>query len=106
MFVEAKLPTVSNMTEQVEQKNRTNVALKYPIGMMLLFLMTILIPVEFVIKLLVEIFNKNLKSAKDLTLEVPKSHGPAVAGTYPMRLQNKNAEKQLLWLEVKVILTT
>ena len=69
------------MTEQVEQKTRTNTALKYRLGMMLLFLMTILIPVEFVIKLLVEIFNKNLKSAKDLTLEVHES-GSAVAGTY------------------------
>jgi ATP-dependent Clp protease adaptor protein ClpS len=49
-------------------------------------------PVEFVIKLLVEIFNKNLKSAKDLTLEIHES-GSAVAGTYSYEIaEQKCAE--------------
>ena len=69
------------MTEQVEQKTRTNVALKYPPRYDVIIFNDDFTPVEFVIKLLVEIFNKNLKSAKDLTLEVHES-GSAVAGTY------------------------
>tara|TARA_B100000902_G_scaffold34893_1_gene41974 strand:- start:63659 stop:63961 length:303 start_codon:yes stop_codon:yes gene_type:complete len=69
------------MTEQVEQKTRTNVGLKYPPRYDVIIFNDDFTPVEFVIKLLVEIFNKNLKSAKDLTLEVHES-GSAVAGTY------------------------
>ena len=69
------------MTEQVEQKTRTNVALKYPPRYDVIIFNDDFTPVEFVIKLLVEIFNKNLKSAKDLTLEIHES-GSAVAGTY------------------------
>ena len=80
------------MTEQVEQKTRTNVALKYPPRYDVIIFNDDFTPVEFVIKLLVEIFNKNLKSAKDLTLEIHES-GSAVAGTYSYEIaEQKCAE--------------
>ena len=79
---------VNNMTEQVEQKTRTNVALKYPPRYDVIIFNDDFTPVEFVIKLLVEIFNKNLKSAKDLTLEIHES-GSAVAGTTEKNILGK-----------------
>tara|TARA_B110000444_G_C18784031_1_gene568951 strand:+ start:821 stop:1120 length:300 start_codon:yes stop_codon:yes gene_type:complete len=65
--------------EAVKTKNATE--LKYPPRYDVIVFNDDYTPVEFVIKLLVEIFNKNVETAKNLTLTVHE-HGQAVAGTY------------------------
>ena len=65
--------------EAVKTKNATE--LKYPPRYDVIVYNDDYTPVEFVIKMLVEIFNKNVETAKNLTLTVHE-HGQAVAGTY------------------------
>jgi ATP-dependent Clp protease adaptor protein ClpS len=65
--------------EAVKTKNATE--LKYPPRSDVIVFNDDYTPVEFVIKMLVEIFNKNVETAKNLTLTVHE-HGQAVAGTY------------------------
>jgi len=45
-------------------------------------------PMDFVIKLLVEIFNKGIKDAKELTMKV-HNEGQAIAGSYNNEIANQ-----------------
>ena len=51
-------------------------------------------PVEFVIKFLVEIFNKNVDTAKELTMTIHE-HGQAVAGTYNFEIAEQKTTEAL-----------
>ena len=62
-------------------KQKTAVELRYPPRFDVIIFNDDYTPVEFVIKLLVEIFNKNVDTAKELTMTIHE-HGQAVAGTY------------------------
>ena len=49
-------------------------------------------PMEFVIKLLIEVFNKNINTAKDVTMQI-HSNDTAVAGSYNFEIvEQKCAE--------------
>ena len=76
--------TVNNMSrEQIKTQVRTE--LKYPSRFNVIVINDDFTPMDFVIRILVEIFNKNLETAKDITLLV-HNKGSAVAGTYNLEI--------------------
>ena len=66
---------------QEEVKTRPGTELRYPGRYNVVIFNDDFTPVEFVIKLLVEIFNKDVNTAKALTQEV-HTHGSSIVGTY------------------------
>ena len=71
LFVEAKLPTVNKAMTKEAVKTRTNTQLEYPRYNVIYN--DDYTPTEFVIKLLIEVFNKNITTAKEITME-PQQH--------------------------------
>jgi len=79
------------MTQEAT-KTRTKTQLTYPQRFNVIIFNDDFTPMEFVIKLLVEVFNKNVTSAKELTMEV-HNNGQAVAGNYNFEIaEQKCAE--------------
>jgi ATP-dependent Clp protease adaptor protein ClpS len=62
-------------------KTRTSTELRYPGRYNVVIYNDDYTPVEFVIKMLVEVFNKDVNTAKSLTQEI-HSQGASIAGTY------------------------
>ena len=62
-------------------KTRATTELRYPPRYDVIVFNDDYTPVDFVIRLLVEIFNKNVETAKEVTMQVHE-HGQGVAGTY------------------------
>ena len=86
-------------------KTRATTKLEYPNRYNVIIYNDDYTPMEFVIKLLIEVLNKNLKTAKDITMEI-HNNTSAVAGNYNFEIiAEKNPMKQLLLLEQMVILT-
>ena len=75
-------------------KQKTAVELRYPPRYDVIIFNDDYTPVEFVIKLLVEIFNKNVDTAKELTMTVHE-HGQAVAGTYNFEIAEQKTTEAL-----------
>lgn len=72
------------------------VILKYPNRFKVIVLNDDYTPMEFVIKLLVEIFHKKLESAKDITLEIHET-GQAVVGYYNLEIaEQKTTEATVM----------
>jgi|TARA_B100001094_G_scaffold138327_1_gene133925 ATP-dependent Clp protease adaptor protein ClpS len=65
--------------QQTKTKVRTE--LRYPSNYNVIIFNDDFTPMDFVIRILVEIFNKNLNTAKDQTMLV-HNKGSAIAGTY------------------------
>ena len=62
-------------------KTRTSTELRYPGRYNVVIYNDDYTPVEFVIKMLVEVFNKDVNTAKSLTQEI-HSQGASIVGTY------------------------
>ena len=75
-------------------KQKTAVELRYPPRYDVIIFNDDYTQVEFVIKLLVEIFNKNVDTAKELTMTVHE-HGQAVAGTYNFEIAEQKTTEAL-----------
>lgn len=75
-------------------KSKTTVELRYPPRYDVLIFNDDYTPVEFVIKMLVEIFNKNVDTAKELTMTIHE-HGQAVAGTYNYEIAEQKTTEAL-----------
>ena len=75
-------------------KQKTAVELRYPPRYDVIIFNDEYTPVEFVIKLLVEIFNKSVDTAKELTITVHE-HGQAVAGTYNFEIAEQKTTEAL-----------
>ena len=75
-------------------KQKTAVELRYPPRFDVIIFNDDYTPVEFVIKLLVEIFNKNVDTAKELTMTI-HDHGQAVAGTYNFEIAEQKTTEAL-----------
>ena len=75
-------------------KQKTAVELRYPPRFDVIIFNDDYTPVEFVIKLLVEIFNKNVDTAKELTMTIHE-HGQAVAGTYNFEIAKQKTTEAL-----------
>jgi ATP-dependent Clp protease adaptor protein ClpS len=51
-------------------------------------------PMEFVVQILIEIFNKSLEEAQDLTMQV-HDNGKAIAGTYNRELSEQKKSESV-----------
>jgi len=80
--------------EQIGSKTKTE--LSYPGRYNVVFLNDDATPMEFVIQLLIEIFNKNLESATEITQHV-HTNGRGVAGTYHLEVaEQKHSEAVMI----------
>lgn len=52
-------------------------------------------PMEFVIQLLIEIFNKNIEDAKHITMQIHEE-GKAIAGTYSFEIAEQKTSECLV----------
>jgi ATP-dependent Clp protease adaptor protein ClpS len=67
--------------EQTKTGVRSTTRLQYPSKYNVIFHNDDYTPMEFVISLLVEIFDRNLEQAKEITMQIHEK-GQSVAGTY------------------------
>lgn len=77
-------------------KTSTKTELKFPNRYNVVFNNDDMTPMDFVIQLLIEVFNKNLEQATNITMQV-HTNGKGIAGTYSFELaEQKQGEAQLL----------
>lgn len=69
--------------------------LKYPDRFNVVIINDDYTPMEFVIKLLLEIFNKNIEQAKQLTIEIHEK-GKAIAGSYNQEIGEQKVQEVTL----------
>ena len=70
----------------------TKTEITYPNRYNVMFINDDFTPMDFVVQLLIEVFNKTLDQAKDITLQIHEK-GKGVAGTYNFELaEQKKAE--------------
>jgi ATP-dependent Clp protease adaptor protein ClpS len=80
-------------TEQTSTKTTTTVA--YPDRFSVIIFNDDFTPMDFVIQLLIEIFNRNLDEAKDITLTIHEK-GQAIAGTYMHELAEQKLSEAIM----------
>jgi len=73
----------------------TQTKLAYPQRYNVVFLNDDYTPVAFVIHLLIEIFNKDIERAQDITMEVHE-HGKAVVGTYSYEVAEQKVHESTI----------
>ena len=73
----------------------TRADIKYPERYNVVILNDDFTPMEFVIHLLVEVFNKNLQQAKDITIQVHEQ-GKGVAGTYNFEVAEQKVQESTI----------
>lgn len=79
---------------QQSTKNKTKLA--YPDMFNVIFLNDNFTPMDFVIQLLVEVFDKDIEQAKDITLDIHEK-GRGIAGTYNFEIaEQKTQESQII----------
>ena len=74
---------------------REKVEIKFPDRFNVVILNDDFTPMEFVVKLLIEIFNKNLNEATDLMLKIHED-GKAIAGSYGVEIAEQKREESTL----------
>jgi ATP-dependent Clp protease adaptor protein ClpS len=81
---------------ETKTQNKSRTKLKYPSRFNVVFHNDDYTPMEFVIHLLIEVFNKNIEQAKEITLAI-HTEGRAIAATYSLEIaQQKTHESSLL----------
>mgnify|MGYP000025700055 CR=1 FL=1 len=81
---------------QTKTEIRTQAGISYPNRYNVVIWNDDFTPMEFVIQLLVEVFNRSLDQASDITMEIHQS-GKAVAGTYSKEIaEQKSHEANLI----------
>jgi len=80
---------------QTQTQNRTDTEIVYPNRYKVLFLNDDFTPMDFVIQLLVEIFNKSLDQAHDITMEIHNS-GSGIAGVYSLEIAEQKTHEALI----------
>jgi|TARA_B110000971_G_C20038938_1_gene516307 ATP-dependent Clp protease adaptor protein ClpS len=73
------------MSAQTQFATKTDTDIKYPNRYNVLLINDDYTPMEFVIQLLIEIFNQNLDQAKDIMVNVHE-HGKGIAGMYGLEI--------------------
>jgi|TARA_B110000483_G_C18100076_1_gene505467 ATP-dependent Clp protease adaptor protein ClpS len=66
---------------QTKSQTRERTQLSYPKQWNVIFMNDDYTPMEFVIQLLIEVFNKDLEKSKQITMQIHQE-GSSVAGTY------------------------
>jgi len=80
---------------RAKSKTIQRVELKYPDRFNVIILNDDFTPMDFVIKLIIEVFNKNIEQAKDLTVKVHKD-GKAIVGTYNQEIGEQKVNEVTL----------
>ena len=84
------------MASSTATKKETSTEIKYPSMFEVILYNDDFTPMDFVVELLIEIFNKNISEAKDIMLRV-HSQGSALAGIYSKEIaEQKTAEATAL----------
>lgn len=81
-------------SSQTQTQSRTDTKLTYPKRYNVIFLNDDYTPMDFVIQLLVEIFNKNIEQAQELTMMI-HNDGSAVVGTYSREIAEQKTHEAI-----------
>lgn len=83
--------------ENIKTKSSTKevTQIKYPQRYNVIFLNDDHTPMEFVIHLLIEVFNKNISQAKDITLKI-HNDGRCVVATYHYEIAEQKSQEATL----------
>ena len=75
-------------------KSRTiqKTELKYPDRFNVIILNDDFTPMDFVIKLIIEVFNKNIEQAKDLTVQIHEK-GKVIVGSYNLEIAEQKVQE-------------
>mgnify|MGYP000241741717 CR=1 FL=1 len=76
-------------------KTIQKVELKYPSRYQVVIINDDYTPMDFVIKLLIEVFNKDINQAKDITVQIHEK-GKGIAGTYNMEVAEQKVSEVTL----------
>ena len=82
-------------SEQTKSGTTTSVRLQYPGKYNVIFHNDDFTPMEFVISLLVEVFDRSLEQAKDITIKIHET-GQAVAGTYYYEIAEQKQQETVV----------
>jgi len=77
---------------QTKTEIRTQANVTYPNRYNVIFWNDDFTPMDFVIQLLVEVFNKSLEQASNITMEI-HNNGKAVAGTYSKEIAEQKTHE-------------
>jgi ATP-dependent Clp protease adaptor protein ClpS len=77
---------------QTQQQTRTVTEIKYPDRFNVVILNDDFTPMEFVIQLLIEVFNTNIEEAKEVTVKVHED-GKGVAGMYGLEIAEQKQQE-------------
>ena len=80
------------MSQQTQQSTRTVTQIKYPDRFNVVLLNDDFTPMEFVIQLLIEVFNANIEEAKEVTVRV-HDDGKGVAGSYGLEIAEQKQQE-------------
>lgn len=80
---------------QTKTQSKTSTEIKYPSRYNVIFHNDDFTPMEFVIQLLIEVFGKNIDTAKKITMEIHNS-GKAIAGTYSHEIAEQKVAEALV----------
>ena len=79
--------------EQVETRNRTEII--FPSRYNVILLNDDYTPMDFVIQLLVETFNRSLQEAKGITMKIHEE-GQGIAGTYSLEIAEQKCQESMM----------
>ncbi len=82
----------SNVKTKASTKSKVEIV--YPDRFNVVFINDDYTPMEFVIHLLIEIFNKSINQAKDITLTIHQE-GRAIAGTYNHEIGEQKVQESI-----------
>ena len=83
---------MAKSNEKTKSSTKSKVDIKYPERYNVIFINDDYTPMDFVIHLLIEIFNKSINQAKDITLTIHKE-GRAIAGTYNFEIGEQKVQE-------------
>ena len=82
-------------SKQTKPGTSNSVRLQYPSKYNVVFHNDDFTPMEFVISLLVEVFDRSLEQAKDITIKIHET-GQAVAGTYYYEIAEQKQQETVV----------
>ena len=80
---------------RAKSKTIQKTELKYPDRYNVILLNDDFTPMDFVIKLIIEVFNKNIEQAKDLTVQI-HDKGKAIVGSYNQEIGEQKVNEVTL----------
>ena len=80
---------------KAKSKTIQKTELKYPDRFNVIILNDDFTPMDFVIKLIIEVFNKNIEQAKDLTVQIHEK-GKAIVGSYNQEIAEQKVNEVTL----------